>query len=181
MKYKSVLLLAAFLVGTSLGHSQPRVASGPQPFHVSSRGTGNGVQTELEGTFVVNAESIGVSVTKATIYVSEHCPYQGRRSVNQLKLGLAAEVDPEGKWKLESAGLPLLLNLVMSPKEEYFLRDLSFLIPKEGNTDLSKRWFVAEIQTNVLDVPDQRDQVGYVFAFSCKDVFVPLDCKKAKR
>jgi len=181
MKYKLVLLLAAFLLSTSPAHGQPRNTGGPQPFHVSSRGSANGVQTELEGIFVVNPESIEVNVTKATIYVSEHCPYQGRRSVNQLKLGLAAEVDSEGKWKIESSGLPLLLNLVMSPKEDYVLHNLSFLIPKESNADLSKRWFVAEIQTNVLDLPDQRDQVGYVFAFSCKDVFVPLDCKKAKQ
>ena len=174
MKHKPALLVVFFLMGASVGYAQSLAESVSAPFHFSSRGTAYGVQGEFEGTYLIHAESIEVNVTKATIYVSEHCPYQGRRSINRLKFGLAIETGPEGRWKIET-GQSLVLGLVMSPKEEYELSNLHFLIPKESGIDLTKRWFVAEIQTDALDLPDEKIKSGFVYAFSCKDIFVPLD------
>jgi hypothetical protein len=54
------------------------------------------------------------------------------------------------------------------------------LIPKEANIDLTKDWFVVEIQTDPLDIPQEKNKRGYVYAFSCKDIFLPLDSKRSK-
>jgi len=181
MKYKPVLLIAFFLMGASITYARSGEDSESKAFHFSSRGSGFGVQGDFEGTYVIHDDSIEVSVTKATIYVSEHCPYQGRRSINQLKIGLATETGPGGRWKIESAGQPVALGLVMSPKEEYVLYDLYFFIPKEGSIDLTTRWFVAEIQTDAIDVPKEKQKRGFVFAFSCKDIFLPTDGRESEQ
>lgn len=180
MKHKLALLVAFFLMGASIAYAQSVGESVSKPFQFSSRGTAFGVQGEFEGTYLIHAEFIEVSVTKATIYVSEHCPYQGRRSINQLKFGLAAEIGLDGRWKIESAGQSLALGLVMSPKEEYALYNLYFFIPKDSGIDLTKRWFVAEIQTDPLDLPEEKSKTGYVYAFSCKDIFLPPGSKRSK-
>ena len=181
MKYKLALLIAFFLLGATVGYAQSGGESDSIPFHFSSRGTAFGVQGEFEGTYLIHDGSIEVSVTKATIYVSENCPYQGPRSVNQLRFGLATETRFDGTWKIESAGKSVALNLVMNPKEEYALYNLDFFIPKEGSIDLSKRWFVVEIQTDPLDVPLGKNKKGYVYAFSRKDMFLPPDSNKSKQ
>jgi hypothetical protein len=129
------------------------------------------VQVELEGAYAIQDDSIAVSVTKATIYVSEHCPYQGPRAINELKFGLGVELNPNGKWKIESAAPPILLALVMSPREEYTLYNSHFLIPKGKDVDLAKRWFVVSIQTDPLEAREKPSGRGYVFANSCKDIF----------
>jgi hypothetical protein len=180
MTHKLLLLIAGFSLGASITHAQAREESGSKSFHFSSRGTAYGVQGEFEGTYLVHEDSIEVSVTKATIYVSEHCPYQGRRSIKQLKFGLATETGFDGSWKIESAGQPVALDLVMSPKDEYALYNLYFFIPKEGSLDLVPRWFVVEIQTDPLDLPQGNNRRGYVFASSCKDIFLPTEIKKSK-
>jgi len=180
MKHKFALPIAFFLLGASMTYAQSGGDPGSKAFHFSSRGTAFGVQGEFEGTYLIHDDSIEVSVTKATIYVSENCPYQGRRSVNELRFGLATETSSDGRWKIESAGQSLTLGLVMSPKEEYALFNLYFLIPKEASIDLTKDWFVVEIQTDPLDIPQEKNKRGYVYAFSCKDMFLPPDSKKSK-
>ncbi len=180
MTSKLLLLIAGLLLGASITYAQAKGESDSKSFHFSSRGTAFGVQGEFEGTYLVHDDSIELNVTKATIYVSEHCSYQGRRSINQLKFGLATETGFDGSWKTESAGPPLALDLVMSPKDEYSLYNLYFFIPKEGSLDLIQHWFVVEIQTDPLDVPQEKNRRGYVFAFSCKDIFLPTGIKKSK-
>lgn len=177
MKSNVALLIVPLLLGMSVTYAQSAGESDAKPFHFSSRGTAFGVQGEFEGTYLIHDDSVEVNVAKATIYVSEHCPYQGRRGINRLKFGLATEIGPDGRWKIESAGQPLALELVMSPKEEYSLYNLYFLIPKDRSVDLAERWFVVEIQTDPLDVPREKDRRGYVYAFSCKDVFLRTDRK----
>jgi hypothetical protein len=177
MKRYAAVLIACFVLGIQGAYAQSDEESGSKPFHFSSRGTSFGVQGEFEGTYVIHQDSIEVTVAKATIYVSENCPYQGRRSINHLKFGLAVELGPDKRWKIETAGQPIPLQLVMSPKDQYSLHDLYFFIPKERNVDLSKRWFVVEIQTDALDVPGEKSGKGYVYAFSWKDIFLPDDRK----
>jgi hypothetical protein len=181
MKPSIGLLILFLLVCLSPAYAQSAGESDPQPFHFSSRGTGYGVQGEFEGTYLIDEDLIEVNVTKATIYVSEHCPYQGRRSINQLKFGLATETDSHDSWKIESAAQPIYLELVMSPKEEYSLYDLHFLIAKESGMDMAKRWLVVEIQTDPLDGPREKNKRGYVYASSCRDVFERGEGKTTKR
>ncbi len=180
MKYKLAQLIACFLLGASFAYAQSGGESDSKPFHFSSRGTAYGVQGEFEGTFLIRDDSIEVRVAEATIYVSENCPYQGRRGINQLRFGLATETSSDGRWKIESAGQSIALSLVMSPKEEYTLYGLYFSIPKESTIDLTKRWFVVEIETEPLDVLQEKNRRGHVYAFSCKDIFLPPDTEKSE-
>jgi hypothetical protein len=181
MKLKPALLIALFLLGALVTYAQPEEGSDSIPFNFSSRDTAFGVQAEVGGTYLIHDDSIEVHVAKATIYVSEHCPYQGRRTINQLKFGLAVETGSEGRWKIETAGQPIALDLVMIPKEEYSLYDLHFFIPKEKSTDLAKRWFVVEIQTGALDIPQEKNKKGYVYAHSCKDIFLTTESRSSKQ
>jgi hypothetical protein len=171
MKAKLKLLIALFMVGASPASAQPGAETEARPFHISSRQTGFGVQGEFEGTYRIHNASIELDVRKATIYVSEHCPYQGRSSINSLKFGLWNEAYPKGQTAIESSSQPFSLNFIMSPKEEYSLYDLHFSIPKESTTDLSKRWIVVVIQTDAIDSPNSNPGSGFTLALSCKDIF----------
>jgi hypothetical protein len=142
-----------------------------RPFHISSRGTPFGLQGEFEGTYRVYEYSIEVSISKATFYVSEHCPYKGRRAVNYLEFSLAREIAPGGRWDTERGARPLELSLVLKPRDEFTLYNLHFTIPKQPETDLSTRWLVATMQEDALDVPQKKDVEGYSFAHSCRDLF----------
>jgi hypothetical protein len=172
MRY--ILAVALLLTTTSLATAQGNVASEPKAFHISSRGTAFGIQADFEGTYLIRENYIEVNVTKATIYDSEHCPYKGRSSVNQLRFGLAT-YNEEGRWKIESSALPVQIGLIMSPKEEVSLDSYffaPFFIPKAKDADLAIRWFVIEIQTDAIEYHDYRPGSGFVFASSCRDIFV---------
>ncbi len=173
MKSMLRLVLASLLLGMSAAYGQSADEPEAKPFHISSRGTAYGVQGEFEGTFRVRDSSIEVHVTKGTLYVSEHCPYQGRRRINYIKFGLWNE--DAAKWRVENNAPPLYLYVVMSPKEEHPLSDLHFSLPKESTLDLAKRWLVVEIQEDTLDEPIEEGKKGYAFVHSCTDIFARRD------
>jgi hypothetical protein len=177
MKTTVLLALAFLFLGPSTSWAQSQTSSDAKWFHFSSRGTAFGVQGDFFGTYIIEDDSIAVNVTKATIYVSEHCPYKGRRGINQLTIGLATEIDPNGRWKIESVAQPTLLEIVMSPKDERTFYGLYFRIPKKRDADLTKRWLVVEIQDQVLDPPPERPAFskGSAFTHSCKDIFSQSD------
>lgn len=181
MRIKLTALVLSLLLGTLAVSAQNAQSSGPRPFHFSSRGTPFGVQVEVEGTFLVRDDSIEVNMAEATLYVSEHCPYQGRRLISHLKFGLAVGTGPNGRWKIESAGEAMPLELIMSPREERPLYNFSTTIPFERGIDLSRRWFVVEIQEDSIDMPDVKERRGYTFAFSCKDIFLSCGSKSSQQ
>ncbi|HEY0078914.1 MAG TPA: hypothetical protein VGB73_09740 [Pyrinomonadaceae bacterium] len=170
-----LVVFGVFGVFAGLGTLETRAQSGVEPeerpFQISSRGTPFGLQGEFEGTYRVYDYTIEVSVRKATFYVSEHCPYKGRRAINYLKFSLAKEIAPGGRWDTEKAARALELSLVLKPGDEFALYDLHFTLPKEPETDLSTRWLVVAMQEDALDVPRKKDLRGYSFAHSSRDVF----------
>src|SRR4030095_675006 len=103
---RHTLVVALLLIASSLTIAQSNIVSEPQPFHISSLGTAFGVQGDFNGTYLVRDNYIEVNVTKATLYVSEHCPYQGRSLLNQMRFALAT-YNEEGRWKIESSAPPL--------------------------------------------------------------------------
>jgi hypothetical protein len=159
--------------------SQPSVTSArgalrQNSFKVSSLGTAFGVQVEVEGTYTVNEHYVELSVDRAFIYVSEHCPYKGRRFVNTLVIGLATN-NPSGRWEMENSSLPLSVERVLSPREEYSLAGLHFQIPRNAGTDLSQRWLVVVTEETAPDLPaNERDEKGYAFAHSRRNIFADL-------
>jgi hypothetical protein len=141
------------------------------PFTISSLGTAFGVQVKVEGTYTVYETYVEVNVARALIHVSEHCPYQGRRLVNTLSVGLAAK-STRGPWEIENRSLPFTVEQVLRPREEYKLSDLSFQIPRGAGTDITQRWLVVEAEDTALDLPDgDPDTTGYAFAHSRRDLF----------
>ena len=141
-----------------------------KPFHISSRGSAYGVQGEFEGTYHITDSSVEVYVSKGALYVSEHCPYQGRRKINYIKFGLWNQ--EASNWRVENSAPPLYLHAVMSPKEEHALSDLHFTLPKDSTLDLARRWLVVEIQEETLDAPAEEGKKGYAFVHSCEDIFI---------
>ena len=161
----------AFLVlGIPAVHAQSSVEAGDTPFHISSRGSAFGVQGEFEGTYRITDSSVEVYVRKGSLYVSEHCPYQGRRRINYIKFGLWNQ--DAARWRIQNSASPLYLYLEMSPRDEHLLSDLHFTLPKESGTDLAKRWLVVEIQEDALDAPADENTKGYALVHSCKDIFI---------
>jgi hypothetical protein len=168
------LFFASLLFGMSAVYGQSAAGPGEKPFHISSRGSAFGVQAEFEGTYRVTDFSVEIYVRKGTLYVSEHCPYQGRRRINYVKFGLGN--NDSDKWKVENSALPLYLYVVMSPRDEHSLTDVHFSLPKKQDIDLSKRWLVVEIQEDALDAPPLPEgRKGYSFVHSCKDMFAGRD------
>jgi hypothetical protein len=149
-------------------------------FTISSLGTPFGVQVKFEGTYTVNETYVEVDVERAYIYVSEHCPYKGRRFVNTLVVGLATKT-PSGRWDIETRSLPVYVEHVMAPRDEYKLAGLHFQIPRNAGTDLSERWLVVVTEETSLDVPDHDpDATGYHLAHSRRDIFAVRDVRQAQ-
>jgi hypothetical protein len=145
-------------------------------FKVSSLNSPFGVQLEVEGTYTVNENYVEVNVDRALVYVSERCPYKGRRFVNTLSVGLGAKTQ-RGGWEIENRSLPLVVERVMSPRDEYRLAGLHFQIPRNEGADLTKRWLIFETEETAPDAPEpDRDVKGYAFAHSVKCIFTsPCD------
>ena len=169
MKFILNLIFIFLLLGMPATYAQTAGEPKAMPFHISSRGTAYGVQGEFEGTYRVYDSSVEIHVSQATISVSEHCPYQGRRRINYIKFRLWNQEAP--KWRVENSDTPLYLYAIMSPREEYSLSDLHFSLPKEFTMDLTKRWLVVEIQEDALDLPVEARKTGYAFVHSCPDIF----------
>lgn len=142
------------------------------PFTISSLGTPFGVQVKFEGTYTVNETYVEVNVERALIYVSEHCPYQGRRYVNKMSVGLATTDTPRGRWDIETRSLPVFVERVLKPRDEYRLAGLYFQVPRSEGADLSKRWFVVQIEETSIDLPDDaKEASGYALAHSRRNIF----------
>ena len=169
---KSVLghIFTLLVLGLPAAYAQSAGEAEGTPFHISSRGSTYGVQGEFEGTYRITDSSVEVYVSKGALYVSEHCPYQGRRRINYIRLGLWNQ--EASKWRVENSAPPLYLSVVMSPREEHPLSDLHFTLPKEGTIDLAERWLVVEIQEDALDAPAEEGKKGYAFVHSCEDIFI---------
>ena len=143
----------------------------PQPFVISSFGTPFAVQLTVVGTYAVSEDYVDVNVESVLIRVSEHCPYQGRRSIDTLLIGLATTT-PSGRWDIENRSLPVPVEHVMKPREEYRLAGLQFRIPRNEGTELSKRWLVVVTEETALDVPaGDPEAKGYALAHSCRTLF----------
>ena len=170
MKTMLRLIFTFLVLSVPAGSTQPAGAAGGIPFHISSRGSAYGVQAEFKGTYRVTDSSVELHVVRGAVYVSEHCPYQGRRRINYIKFGLWNQ-EASG-WRVENSAPPLYLHVVMSPREEHPLSDLRFTLPKESTLDLAKRWLVVEIQEDALDEPADDGRKGYSFVHSCEDIFV---------
>jgi hypothetical protein len=167
-------VFTSLLLSTSAAYAQSTGQLEEQAFHISSRGSAYGVQGEFEGTYRITDSSVEVYVSKGMLYVSEHCPYQGRRRINHIKFGLWN--DDAAKWKVENSAPPLYLYVIMSPREEHAMSDLHFSLPKESVLDLVKRRLVVEIQEDALDAePLDMGKKGYAFVHSCTDIFVKHD------
>ena len=178
MRHTLKLVFASLLLGTS-AYAQLLAEPETKPFHFSSRGSPFGLQAEFEGTYRIYDTSIQVYVSKATFYVSEHCPYQGRRRINYIKFALWNEGPPK---KVENSAAPVYLSVIMSPREEYTVTDLYFSLPKERMLDLEKRWFVVVMQEDAIDLPlTDNEKIGYAYAHSCRDIFVSGVAAKAEQ
>lgn len=141
------------------------------PFTISSLGTAFGVQLKVEGTYTVSETQVEVNVERALVYVSEHCPYQGRRFVRTLSVGLATTT-PRGRWDIENRSLPVFVEREMRPRDEHKLAGLHFQIPRSEGADLTKRWLVVEAEDMALDLPEgERDRQGYAYAHSRRNIF----------
>jgi hypothetical protein len=163
-------IFAFFVLGIPAAYAQTADEAEGTPFHISSRGSAYGVQGEFEGTYRITDSSVEVYVSKGALYVSEHCPYQGRRRINYIKFGLWNQ--EASKWKVENSAPPLYLYVDMSPRDEHPLSDLHFTLPKGSPIDLAKRWLVVEIQEDALDAPAEEGKKGYAFVHSCEDIFI---------
>ena len=169
MKSTLKVIVTLLLLGISSVYAQSVDESEATPFHISSRGSAFGVQGEFAGTYRVSDSSIEVYVSKATLYVSEHCPYQGRRRINYITLGLWNQEASQSR--LANRAEALHLYVVMSPREEHVMSDLRFSLPMDSTVDLAKRLLVVEIQEDTLDGPAQSGK-GYAYVHSCPDIFV---------
>lgn len=178
----ALAVAAALLLVSHPAATRARVAQEqpPQPFTISSLGTAFAVQVTVVGTYTVSENYVDVNVERVLIRVSEHCPYQGRRFINTLVVGLATNT-PSGRWDIENRSLPVFVERVMGPRDEYRLAGLQFRIPRNEGTELSKRWLVVMTEETALDVPDhERDEKGYAIAHSCRTLFAS-PCAEPKR
>jgi hypothetical protein len=165
-----LLTLVALMIISPLASAKNVSSPEAHPFSISSLNTAFATQGDFEGEFRIFPDRIELRVTKANIYLSEHCPYKGRRLLSGLKFGLVTSTDGK-RWKEANSGQDLYLAQVMSPRDTYSLGELYVVIPIDNSIDLSKHWLVAQMEETVLDIPEERERKGYAFAHSCRGHF----------
>ncbi len=153
-------------------YAQQETYPASAPFRISSVGSGFGVQGTFEGEYRLYADRIEVTVARATIYISRTCPYQGRRDVTSLVLGLATGMDGD-RWDIRWRSERVPINRVMSPGEEYTLEGLYFIIPRNEATDLGRHWLVFVMEDITLDAGEAQRRPGEGYAHSRRNIFSP--------
>lgn len=169
---RSIFLTLPLLILTfsATGYAQAETDSTGIPFLISSRGDACAMQGTFEGEYRLHPDRIEVTVTKATIYISPACPYQGRREIASLRLSLATELEGS-RWGIRWRSERALLGRIMSPGEEYALEGLHFAIPRDEAMDLIRHWLIFVIEGSVLDAGEEQRRPGYCAAHSCRDIF----------
>lgn len=144
----------------------------PIPLHISSLDTAFAMQGDFEGEYTVYPEGISVRLTKALVRIGTHCPYKGAREFRAISFALAT-LNDDGRWKMENRSLKYVVSRVMLPGDEYRFDGVEFFIPKRLTTDLSKHWFVVQMDDWILNFPaGAAPTEGFAFANSCRDIFV---------
>jgi hypothetical protein len=163
---KRKILAVAFLAFVPLLSN----AQDTSPLHISSLDTAFGVQVDFEGELLLFPEWVEVRLTNSRIYVSEKCPYQGRRQLSRLSIGLGRK--EQKSWKIVSRSNAQDIDLVMRPGEGSNLGDLTFFIPRDRIADLSGHWLVVQVEGTSPDAILEKELQGYFFAHSRRDIFV---------
>jgi hypothetical protein len=141
------------------------------PFHISSLDTAFAMQGDFEGEYTVYPEGVSVRLTKALVRIGTHCPYKGARELRAISFALATNND-EGRWKMDLRSLKYVVARVMRPGDEYRFDGVEFFIPKKLTTDLSKHWFVVQMDDWTTDVHEGNEpSEGFAFAHSCRSIF----------
>lgn len=140
------------------------------PFHITSLNSSFGVQGDFEGEYRLNPTGVELRLTKADIYISEHCPYKGSRFISAIKFGLGTSRGARS-WKILTASQEKPLELIMYPGDVYHLGELYAYIPKDELSNIAENWLVVSIEDTAVDLPDRKPQKGYSFAHSCRDIF----------
>lgn len=166
----AVLAVVVLLVLVPLSKAQDAGEPEAKRFTISSLNTPFAVQADFEGEYRIYPNMIELKVTKADIRVSEHCPYQGRRLLSSVKVGLATTTDDK-RWKIAIIGREFPIERVVQPRDSFSLGELYFHIPVENSIDLSKHWLVVKIEDTPLDVAEEERGKGYAFAHSRRDLF----------
>ena len=153
--------------------AQKVVAEGETvPFHISSLDTAFAMQGEFEGEYTVYPKAVRVRLTKALVRIGTHCPYKGPREFHALQFALATYSE-EGRWKSVYKSRKYTVRRVMSPGDEYTFEGVEFVIPKPAAADLTKHWFVVQMDDLIVDGPLEDGTVeGFAFAHSRQDIFV---------
>ena len=143
------------------------------PFHISSIGTPFAMQTDVEGEFKVNADSVEVTITKSLVRISDHCPYKGERRLGFIRAGLARLINGE-QWNIITRSKEFAIEKVMLPNDEFAPGPIELTIPVEEGMDLSQYWIVVELDDNIWDVAKQKWKNGRAYAHSRRDIFRKL-------
>lgn len=141
-----------------------------RPFSISSFNTPFAMQGEFEGEYRVYPDRIRLRVTKTHIRLSEHCPYKGRRVLEEIKFDLATHTEGK-KWNTIKRGQSFLLGELMRPGDQLRLSELYFDILIDDSIDLDKHWLVVQMGETSLDLAATEPRKGFSFAHSCRDIF----------
>lgn len=171
MKLTFITLAALLLLYPFANKSEASPEPQAVAFHISSFNTPFAMQGDFEGEYRVYPTSVEVSLSKAVIRISEHCPYKGRREFSAFGIIMASD-GANGKWNKRFKSQKHVVGRIMYPGDEYALGTVNFSIPKEETTDLSKHWLVFYMDELVLDHPKKTEPMqGFSLAVSCRDFF----------
>jgi len=171
---KCLLSILILLVTLSVAESQIPGTSEPHAFTISSINSGFGIQGNFEGKYSIYPDRVEVWITQADIAASKHCPYQGRRLLTALKIGLATNTE-NGGWKIAYASDQIAVGQVISIGETHQLGEFRLNIPLNGEIDLARCWLVVQLEANVLDIPEHVGVTGHHYAHSRCDIFARPD------
>jgi hypothetical protein len=118
----------------------------------------------FEGEIRIHPRQVDVFVEQGTIYLRP--TGQWRRKITVMRACLAKRTN-EG-WHIDRTSKSYSIERMMSPGDEYKLKDVTFSIQKGKSTDLSKYWLLFEIEQR----SERSGSTGYSYAHSDRDIFV---------
>lgn len=179
MKRHFILLFILCALGATAVQAQSTGDNSSTSFSISSIKSPFALAGTFEGEYRIKPNSIEITLSLATILLRDNCPYQGRRQLAFINVSLAS-ASPTGSWTVINHARAIPVGETMMPGDKYVADKMRFSIPKDISLDLSNCWLVVEMGELTLDSSEE-DKVGYAFAQSDKNIFLPLVVKAAKK
>jgi hypothetical protein len=152
--------------------AKPDATSGGFPFALSVKGDAGDdlddydYDVDCAGEYIKDSDSIRLTINRMSLRAA--VGRAGPRELVSVRFGLGIDKSARD-WKLLNASQAYSVNTVLSPGETYNQTAVTYTLPIDGTTDLSKSSFVLEMKSRP---PGEKNTVVNVYVSTSAGMFV---------